>query len=98
MREVENDPVKSLWQISHMLLLASYLCVWQSSQLSNILRSTVRQKERVPPASNTAPSAVTGVKKYAYKGNVLATYDNSKNRRTAGIPFAKEILTVCAYL
>jgi len=36
--------------------------------------------------------------KYAYKGNALATYDNSKNRRTAGIPFAKEILTVCAYL
>ena len=62
MREVENDPVKSLWQISHMLLLASYLCVWQSSQLSNILRRTVRQKERVPPASNTAPRAVTGVK------------------------------------
>jgi len=62
MREVENDPVKNLWQISHMLLLASYLCVWQSSQLSNILRSTVRQKERVPSASNTAPRAVTGMK------------------------------------
>jgi len=59
MREVENNPVKSLWQISHMLLLASYLCIWQSSQLSNVLRSTVRQKETVTPGSSTAPRAST---------------------------------------
>jgi len=35
---------------------------------------------------------------HAYKDNVLATYNNSKNRKTAGIPVAKKILTVCAYL
>lgn len=32
------------------------------------------------------------------KSNVSATYDNSKNRETAGRPFVTEILTICAYL
>jgi len=83
MREVENDPVKSLWQISHMLLLASYLCIWQSSQLSNLAQHCETRKQYRSKGKYCH-------EQHAYKDNVLATYNNSKNRKTAGIPFAKK--------
>ena len=69
MRKVKDDPVKSLWHLSHMLLLASYLYVWQSPRLSNLCR-TVRHKER---RNQYSSKDMYSYAQYAYGEGTLRT-------------------------